>query len=249
MDRFENQFEERLKALHRDSMESAIFAYTQFALDYEASNFEILDRLNQHPGFWNGLAGALQTAAFIALGRIFDDDKGTHSAQALLNFAEEHPGIFRKAALEARKRKAGAPPDVARERAAEAYELRRGALMPIREEFRKRQEFYRQKVAPIRHKVFAHAAMLDREEREKLFTDLFRRPLEDLVVFSLRLHRALSKLYHDGREPVLDDAPSNIGDVMKALPAPRTTTWEHLHTARDTAAFLEWLKRGPLEHD
>lgn len=53
MERFESEFEERLDALDRDSPQSAIFAYIQAALDYEASDFKVLDPLNRHADFWN----------------------------------------------------------------------------------------------------------------------------------------------------------------------------------------------------
>jgi hypothetical protein len=247
IDGYEADFEQRLEALDRDSRQCAIFAYTQAALDYQANDFEIRDRLNQHAGFWNGVIGALQTSAFIALGRIFDDDRGTHNADELLRFAQNAPGIFSRQALEARKIREGLLPQQAKQYAADRYELSRGGLAQLRGEFQKRQDLYRDKVSPIRHKVFAHAGRLDRTARDALFTALFRRSLEDLVVFTLRLHIALWQLYHNGLEPVLRDAPSNIIEVMKALPQPGMSSWEHLHSAKDTAEFLDWLKQAPFE--
>jgi hypothetical protein len=249
LEQFERDFELQLDALARDSQQAARFAYTQAAFDYRAAEFEIMDRLNQHAAFWNGVLGALQTSAFIALGRIFDDDKTTHNADDLLRYAEDYRGIFSKGALAARKMRAGLSSEDAKEYASDCYELRPGGLAPLRAEFAKRRALYKDKVAPIRHKVFAHAGKLNREQRDALFTSLFKRSLEDLVVFTLRLERALWQLYHNGIEPSLADAPSNIGDVMKALPATGVATWEHLHAAKETQAFMDWLRRGPLDED
>lgn len=51
------------------------------------------DRGDRTGAIWrdavNGVLAALQTSAFVALGRIFDDDKGTHNADGLLRFAED----------------------------------------------------------------------------------------------------------------------------------------------------------------
>ena len=249
MEQFEREFEQQLDALGRDSRQAARFVYMQAVVDYRAAEPEILDRLNRHAAFWNGVLGALQTSAFIALGRIFDDDKGTHNADDLLRYAENYRGIFSAQALAVRKVKAGLSPEDAKKYAADRYELRAGGLGHLRAELATRQALYRDKVAPIRHKVFAHAGKLNRDQRDALFTALFKRSLEDLVVFTLRLERALWQLYHNGIEPTLADAPSNIRDVVDALPAPGVTTWEHLHAAREAQAFLEWLRRGPLDED
>jgi len=65
-------------------------------------------------------------------------------------------------------------------------------------------------------------------------------------VFPLRLARALFRLYHDGREPVLNPAPSLMHEVLEAKPEPGET-WEHLHAAANAARFLDWLRGTPLE--
>jgi hypothetical protein len=156
-------------------------------------------------------------------------------------------GILSRQALEARKIRGGMSAEAAKEYAADAFELRPSGLSKVRAEFQTRRQFFLDKVAPIRHQVFAHAAKINKEERDALFTAVLMRPLEELVVFTLRLHGSLFQLYHNGREPLLEDAPSNIVDVIKNLPEKGTSTWEHLHAAKEAAALLEWAKAAPLE--
>lgn len=244
----EREFEARLEALDRDARQCAVFAYTEFTVHHLAGgDFAVFDRLNLHAGFWNTILGALQSSAFVALARIFEEDRSTHNAEQLLRFAEKMNGIFSRRALEARKIRGGMSAEAARESAADAFELRSGGLAKVGAEFRTRRKFFLDKVAPIRNQIFAHAGKINKNERDALFTAVFMRPLEELVIFTLRLHRSLFRLYHDGREPLLEDAPSNIVDVIKHLPEKGTSTWEHLHAAKEAAAFFEWAKAAPLE--
>ena len=73
--------------------------------------------------------------------------------------------------------------------------------------------------------------------------------LEDLCVFPLRVSRAVAGFYHDGRQPVLDEAPALFADVLKGLPALGVNTWDHLHVARDAVEFFEWFKTTPMKED
>jgi hypothetical protein len=244
----QQEFEAGLAALDRDSRESALYLYTFSAIYFVSdADHALLDRLNLHAAFWTSILAALQGSTFVALGRFFDERKDTHSAKGLLNFAEKSSGIFSRAALEARKVRAGLAPEAAKEFAAAAYELRPGGLAALQQELKDRRRFFEEKVKPIRHDVFAHAGKITKAERDRLFVTMPMRSLEDLVVYTLRLYNALFYLYHDGREPILGDAPSNIAQVMERLPDQFTTTWPHLHAAKDAATFLGWIKGTPLE--
>ncbi len=245
---YELEFEDRLGALDRDSRQAAVFAYTELTIHHRAgADFELIDRLNRHAGFWNTVIAGLQGSAFVALGRMFDNDRTTHNIESLLRYAETMSGLFSRQALEARKIAAGVSQSAARTYATNAWELRPGGLANLRKDFEAKREFFGKDVGPIRHRVFAHAARITNEERDALFTKLFMRPLEELVVFTVRLHRAMFQLYHNGREPLLDDAPSNIVEVMRSFPEQGTSTWEHLHAAKDASGFLDWIKTVPME--
>lgn len=246
----EREFEARLRSFGREARGCAMLAYTEFVLHYYAgSNWPVRDRLNRHPAFWNAVLAGLQSSAFVALGRIFDTKRGTYNGDELLDFAEKHRGIFSRKAREAREVRRGAPLDQARDFAARAVELRAGGLREVRDGFAARQRVFEKRVAPIRHEVFAHASKREIEDREKMFTALPLRELEDLVVFPLRVERALFQFYYNGAPPDLDPAPSLVSEVVKALPEPSVASWEHLHAAKNVVAFLDWLRETPLDED
>lgn len=246
----EGEFETRLKAFEGHARSCATLAYTEFALHFFAgSDFAVRDRLNRHPAFWNALLAGLQSSAFVALGRIFDKRSDTYSGIALLDFSEKYRGIFSRRTFEARQVRIGLGLDVAKVSAAKAFELRPGGLADLRQQFEAKQRVFEDKVAPIRHEVYAHAGKLTFEDREAMFTGLPLRALEDLVVFPLRVERAMFQLYHNGAEPILDPAPSLITEVIKSPPARGASSWEHLHAASNAVAFLDWLRDTPLEDE
>jgi hypothetical protein len=246
----EREFVGRLEAFGKDARSCATLSYTWFTLDLKAGqNFEIRERFNRYPAFWNTVIGSLQASTFVALGRMFDRKRDTYNGTELLNFADTHLGIFSRQAYEARMVRIGLSPENAKVSAAKAYELRPGGLNELRRQFEQKLQFFEDKVAPIRHNVYAHAGKLTFDDRDTLFYDLQLRSLEDLVVFPLRVESALFQLYHNGRPPELDAAPSLISDVIKSAPARGEGTWEHLHTAQNVVAFLDWLRETPLGDD
>jgi hypothetical protein len=149
-------------------------------------------------------------------------------------------------ALEQRKIREGWSPEQARAFASGGSSLEHDVLAAIRDEFERYRSLYESKVQPIRHSVFAHAGRITREERDELFTRVFTRELERMVVFPLRLHRALFHLYSNGSAPQLEQPPTVITDVLNALPSDSTSTWEHLHAAKNAAGMVLWMKSAPV---
>jgi hypothetical protein len=240
------QFEERLQALDDDSRACAAFAYTEYTLWHVAGyDFDVQRVLNEHKEFWWPILAALHQSAYIALGRMFDDDNRTHNLRGLLEFAHKWQGMFKRNALEDRKILDGLDPALARTYAVDAYELRNGGLASLMALLAEKEKFYKSRVEAIRDKIFAHR---DRAaNREQLFKNLMLRDMEQLIVFPLQIYRAMFGLYHNGREPLLPPAPSIISDVLKGIPPAGTSTWEHLHTAKYTKEFLDWLKAVSAE--
>lgn len=250
VNQFEAEFEARLQTLDSDSRACATFAYTELTLHFHfGSNFEIRDRVNKQAGFWNGLLGALQASAFVALGRMYDADNKRYTIQSLLKFASEHRGLFGRDELRRRKQVAGLAPKVAAVYVADAYVPTGADLQKLSSATKALQSEYRESVEPIRHQVFAHAGKLSAEERGELFTKVMVRTLERLVVFPLQLHRALWGLYHNGQKPDLQEAPTVIVDVLRAIPPDGTSTWEHLHAAKNAVEFAGWLRTAPVPRD
>ncbi len=238
----EIEFEKRLNALYNDSRACVVFLYTELVFrQLAATNERTFERINGHSAFWNGILDALQSSAFVALGRIYDKRRGNNSALQLLRFAEKNIGIFGRSYIERRIIRSGLAKDVAKLYASEAYELPRGGLTSLRTEFDAKQQFYVKQIQPIRHEVFAHAGRLTNEVRDELFSKLFVRELESVAVFPLRLYETFFNLYYDAREPQLDDVPTSVVEVLKGSAGSLISTLEHQHVAATVENFLNWL--------
>ena len=250
MKQYEQQFDGHLTALKNNGRAASIFVYTEITLHhFFGGDTDLFDRVNEHAGFWNGVLAALQTSGFIALGRMYDQDGGAHTIHALLRFIEDFTGLFRPVALELRRQAAGMTAEDARSFAEGTWTLKTSDLPPIRDEFEHFRQLYKANVEPIRHKVFAHAGRINRQELSELFTKVFLRDLERMVVFPLRLERALFGLYANGRAPTLESIPTNMVEILNRLPGDATSTWEHLHAVKNAAAVAAWMKLtpGPVE--
>jgi hypothetical protein len=246
MKQFEQQFEAHLDALKKDGHAASIFVYTEITLHhFFGGDTDLLDRVNEHAGFWNGVLAALQASGFISLGRMYDEDSGTHTIHALLRFIEDYKGLFRPNALEIRRQAAGMTSEDARSFAEGSWTLKASDLLPIREEFEQFRQLYKTNIEPIRNKVFAHTGKIDRHQLNALFTKVFLRDLERIVVFPLRLERALVGLHQNGIAPTLESPRTNMVEVLNNLPGDRTSTWEHFHAVKSAAAIAAWMKLTP----
>lgn len=240
---FEAEFEQLLEMVGAEVRTCVTHTYGSLAFNFVAgSDPRILDLINRNANFWNSLLGANQTAAFMALGRIYDDDRRTWRVESLLRYAENHVGIFTRPALQQRKIDQGLNQQDAERYVQDAFELQRGGLARVTDFFEGARALYREKAEPIRHKLFAHAAKHDRTARDELFANLAVRDLERMALVPYVVYEVLWQLFMNGEEPrIPDDVPMTIGDVMTAGPAPYTSTWWHLHVAADTKEFLESL--------
>jgi len=92
----EAKFEHDLEVF-RTEVETALqFYYGFLAVHACAADTRAVHRLlNTAPLFWNSTLGALQTASFVVLGRIFDH-KSPYNIGRLLDLAENNPSIFAK---------------------------------------------------------------------------------------------------------------------------------------------------------
>ncbi|TAN46006.1 MAG: hypothetical protein EPN22_00635 [Nitrospirae bacterium] len=102
----EDMFTQELE-IFRTEIESAIQFFYAF-LTFNAvlsKDKKALDLVNRTPLFWRTNIGALQTAFFVALGRIFDQNsRSKHNVDKLLNTAQKQADIFSSEALEAHRR-------------------------------------------------------------------------------------------------------------------------------------------------
>ena len=100
---FEKHFHARMVAVENDARAAARFVYTDRTFNHQvAIDPDIYAAINRHAGFWRVIAASLQTSTFITLGRLYDD-KGTRNIAELLEYSNEHIGIFSHATFIARK--------------------------------------------------------------------------------------------------------------------------------------------------
>src|SRR5438128_1334992 len=103
----EMDFERELELLRKECEGAAQFFFGHLAIKEMAKRSEaVLRLLNRNAMFWNTAAAAMQTAAVIAIGRVFDQNS-PHNIDTVLRLAQNSPSIFSRASL-ARRKQAGA---------------------------------------------------------------------------------------------------------------------------------------------
>lgn len=184
---------------------------------------EALRRVNETPLLWKTIDGALHGSAFIALGRIFDQES-EHNVDRLLRLARHNLGLFSKDRLAARKRRHSDTADIW---LAEYLETVHEATV---EDFReaKRQVSAHRRIfdniyRPIRNLIFAHKALIDASEIKALYDKTRIDELAGLFAFLHRVYDVLFQLYHNGEPPewtytVVDAAELLVADLPEEQP-------------------------------
>lgn len=198
------QFEDELDIFRTETQAATQFFYAYLAVHAVAADHKPVYRLlNTAPLFWNTNFGALQTATFIALGRVFDQ-KSKHNLDRLLGIAQGNPGIFSKAALAARKQgNSPTPPEWLAEYLRDVYVPTAADFRRLRTHVRKHRKIYASKYSDLRHKFFAHKELSARSDIDALFGKTNVRELQRMLVFLSALYEALWQLFVNGRKPVL----------------------------------------------
>jgi hypothetical protein len=99
----EQQFARELEVFRTEVETAAQFFYSYLAMREVAKHHKRVFRMfNEHQLFWNTLLGGVQTAALIAVGRVFDQNS-THNLDAVLGLAQRNRDIFSRASLGKRK--------------------------------------------------------------------------------------------------------------------------------------------------
>jgi hypothetical protein len=151
------QFEHELEVFRTEAETAAQFFYGYLAIHAAAGAENAIYRLlNTAPLFWNTVLGALQTAAFVAVGRIFDQDSA-HNVGRLLRLAQDNPQLFSQAALAKRKQGAAkSPPSWLNGYLRHAYEPKAADFRRLRGYVSKQRKLYLDKYRPLRHQVSDH---------------------------------------------------------------------------------------------
>lgn len=211
--------------------------------DVLSENNKALSIINRTPLLWNTIVGALQTSFFIALTRIFDKNPKTHNVVRLLHIAQSNIVIFSAKALETRKKKGDA----------NAHEwideYMQDIFVPTAQDFlrlRKYVDKYRAvsgTYSIIRHNVFGHKQRLSENYIQKLYSQTNIREIQMLLIFLLRLYRALWELFHNGRKPILIPMRYSVKSLRKAPRPERQIGPVQERIVKEAQNFIDFLSK------
>jgi len=235
----EQEFERELELFRTECESAAQFFYGYLAIHEVAKRRKSVFRLlNENPLFWNTVSGALQTAAVIAVGRVFDQGS-PHNLDKVLRLAQDNRAMFSKSALGQRKQ--GGSPERPRwldEYLQDVHEPSTGDSQRLRAQIKKNRKIYEANYRELRHKVFAHRGASDQAEIDRLVAKTNVSEFERLFVFLLSTYESLWHLFMNGRKPTLRQLRYSVNRTGR-LRVPRTsTTGVHQRMVRDTEQVL-----------
>jgi hypothetical protein len=223
MKNVEQKFIDELEVFRTEVQSGAQFLYGHLAFNsILGENKRALSAVNKTPLFWNTAMGALQTAYFIVLGRIFDQNSA-HNIDQLLKLGQENIFIFSKESLANRKRKGSPNADEwLDDYLKTSYEPTIKDFRILRKKVRDRRKLYEVNYRDIRHKIYAHKDVSDREEVQKLFSKTNIRELQIIFVFVNSLYEALWQLLYNGNKPTLKPIRYSVKRMVRY----RKPEWE-----------------------
>jgi hypothetical protein len=220
----EEQFVAELEIFRTEVAGATQFLFAELAINELARrNDRVRRALNYEPLFWNTVTAGLQSAAFIAVGRIFDQGS-PHNVDAVLRIAQQNRSIFSKDALAHRKRAASADADTwLPDYLKDVHVPTADDLRNLRTVVAKNRKLYEAQFRDMRHHFFAHKVAATPAEIAALSANAKVKDLQRLVVFLNQLQETLWQLLHNGRKPVLRPMPFSV----KSLVRQRLNEWQH----------------------
>jgi hypothetical protein len=198
------EFAEELEIFRTEEEEAqqAFFAYLSVR-SLAATDQDVLTNMNNTPLFWLTAHHAMLVAAFLALGRIFDQDpKSDHNINKLMRVTGDSLHLFTKAALLNRKIADGLSLDDAKEYVSDAYELTSHDVREMRRLVADWRKIYEERYRDVRHMVFAHKRRQEIVQAVLAKTNIDQ--LKDLFGFLAGLYEALIELHLNGRQPIVN---------------------------------------------
>ena len=196
------RFVDQLENLGRESASVARFVYAGETIEYRASKSKrLLQRLNETAVFWITVQSALQTSAYISLGRVFGT-LGKFNISNLLIAFERDASEFQRPALSKRKWDGtGSKPEWLDEYLDTAYYPTAADVAEIRIGVEKQRKTYERAAEEVRNQYFAHRAEISPDAVNALFGKSKVQEICGLALFLVILHDALNELYLNGRKP------------------------------------------------
>jgi hypothetical protein len=166
-------------------------------------NPAVLNRMNDTPMFWITTRHALLLAAFVALGRIFDQDsRSIHNINKLMREVADSISQFTRAGLLQRKIAERLDPAFAADYVKDKHDLTSDDIRGMRKAVAHWRAIYEARYREIRHGVFAHKG-LNRADATLLMEQTNIEEMKEMFGFMHALHAALWELYFNGRKPDL----------------------------------------------
>lgn len=145
-----------MRSVRQDADRCATYVYTYQAFNYRLNNHRLIDIINRHPAFWTGVMHAQLSAAFVALGRLYETQPEHTTLAMLLDSARLNVHLLERRSLESRKKLAGMSSEHAAAFVADAFEPTVNDFADIRKECAEARKIYHRAAKAIRDKVFAH---------------------------------------------------------------------------------------------
>ena len=197
-------FEDELEVFRteEETAQQYFFAYLSVR-SLAASDEDVLQNMNSTPLFWSTTHHAMLLAAFVALGRIFDQDpKSDHNIDKLMHVTGDSLHLFTKPALAARRVASGAmTQQQAGEYAVDAYEMTASDVRGLKKQVAHWRRIYEDKYRDVRHLVFAHKKKQETVEQVLARTDI--EEVKQFFGFLAGLYQALDQLFLNGRKPIV----------------------------------------------
>ncbi len=196
----------------------------------------IYNSLNENPTAWNIILNSLQSTYFIALRRIFDNEKNkkSFSAESLLNSCIENISEFGKDKIAERKIDPNAEkPEWLDKYLEGVYQIEQKDIQKLLDELSIQKEKFKKKFKPIINKVFAHSEIKYLDNSKSLFVDAKIEDIEEILNFLFQIDMILFDLLYNGRF-------EKIGSYQFK---------EEEYVTKDVSSLLNKISAQPLEKD
>jgi hypothetical protein len=235
-------FERQLNNLGLEATVIASYVYAEMSIQHAASKSKSLLRiLNETPTFWRTCYASFQSAAYVALGRVFDL-KSPYNIEALIASMEHDMSIFSRSALAARKAAGGfSDPARLQNYVSNVHVLDLSDVRRIRRAVARRRLVYDRAIMPVRHQYLAHRQAHGHESVKRLYNNGKVKEMWQLSGFLYQLHQSLWHLYNNGRKP---DLRIRVRLSPKAIyDHPGSYTGPHERIVRDVRILMSLLER------
>ena len=212
----DKQFESQLENFRHESSAVAKFVYAEMAIQHAASKSRrLLNRLNDNPEFWLTCEAALQSSAYISLGRIFDTGS-RFNINGLMDSMQNQLEIFQRPALSARKWNGGGTrPEWLDEYLDEAHYPNQRDVDRIRAQVQKYREIFDRAIKPPRNKYLAHREKRDRSDVQTLFGAGKISELWRLTSFLVSLEQGLWNQLYNGQKISFRQSRYSINSIFE----------------------------------